>query len=246
MPEPNKDQNPDQNIDPAKPTFTQEQQDYISNNIVKERLARQAASLREEFKTTLATEIEKAITKAKEAPIVDLGTGDDKDKAAREQHKALLEQEQAKTKKEQEKAALLDKQLAESRNENERILKHNAITKAMKGIGFHSPEEVEMLIDRHVEKSPDGKGYVIKENGVVKENASLEPMTLAEYLRDWASARPYSVDSSLITGAGSTPGNASSQGQVKTKADLKNAKEKSEYIKKFGYDAFEKLPLGGK
>src|SRR4051812_45969724 len=123
MPEPNTD--PTQNTDPTKPTFTQEQQDYISNNIVKERLARQAASLREEFKTTLATELEKAL-KAKEVPIVE--PSDDKDKAAREQHKALLEQEQAKTKKEQEKAALLDKQLAESRNENERILKHNAIT----------------------------------------------------------------------------------------------------------------------
>jgi hypothetical protein len=243
-------ENQNTNTDPnaSKITFSTEQQEHV-NNVVKERLARQAASLRTDFDKSLNEKLEALRTelaaKKTEQQVNAGATEKEKEEESKRQQRELIEAEQRKTETERKRAQELDRQLKETQATNKQILKHNAIQSALKGIGFHSPDEVELLIDKYIEEAPDGKGYVVKVNGVVKENASLEPMSIADYMREWAGARPWAVDSKLVGGAGSTPnGSAGENGQVKTKADLKTWKEKSDYISKFGLDQFSKLPMG--
>jgi len=87
----------------------------------------------------------------------------------------------------------------------------------------------------------------VKENGNIKLNSGMTPMTLTEYFSQFAAARPYLVKGAVKNGTGAAEsGRAGSfqnnLGTIKTKADVKTTKEKVEYITKFGYAAWEKLP----
>ncbi len=224
--------------------FTPEQQEYF-NTTVKARLARQQKELEKTFTeryTTLETQINDLKSQVK--PEGDKGgDGDpatkDMTEAQRKQHKELLEAEQRKAAAEAKKREEAEKQLTEAKKAIAERDKLDAIRKAMSGKGFHSPEEVIKLTGDQVELSADGKNYVVKENGILVENSSLEPMTLDEFYAHVAATKTWLVSSDLVSGTGATP--AGKSPTVTSKADLKNAQEKSEYIERHGMEAFLKL-----
>jgi hypothetical protein len=217
--------------------FNEAQQKHV-NKLVQDRLARQEATLKTDFEKSMNEKLD-ALRKELAPPSDDATKTED---ATKKQHRELLEAEQRKAKVEQLKAQELEKKLKDTEGTLAKRDKRDAMTKAMNGIGFHSPEEVLLLTDAAIELSPDGKGYVVRENGVIKENSSLEPMALEEFFRVYAQARPWSVNEDLVAGAGSAPGKTN-VGTVRSRVDLKDAKSKSDYIDKFGYDAYEALPM---
>lgn len=157
----------------------------------------------------------------------------------------LLNNEKSRTKAAEELALKTKEEAKAVAAENMSIRKEIAISKATGG-RFLDMDAVMAMTASKIEYDDDSKTFVVRENGVIRQNSSLQNMTLEEYFEEFGKKRPYLVNSDVVGGAGSTEnkkGGLSAVGVVNTKADLKTIKEKSDYIKKFGIDAFEKLPL---
>lgn len=216
--------------------FNEAQQKHV-NKIVQERLTRQ--------ETALKTDFEKALNEKLEALRTELTPQENKDRGAddatKKQQRELIEAEQRKAAAEKQKREDAEKKLNDANSAIAKRDKRDAMKMAMNGVGFHSIDEVMLLTDANVELSADGKSYVVRENGVIKENSSLEPMSLEEYFRAWAQSRPWSVNEDLISGVGSAPGKGIVS-TVRSRADLKSPQSKSDYIDKFGLQAYEDLP----
>jgi hypothetical protein len=226
---------------------TPEIQTWI-DTVIQKRLGREREAHRTELTTrdtemaTLKQQVADLTTKLTPDPSKkDEKPGDDND-PVRKQHKQLLEDEARKATAAEKKAAdaqkekdVLQKQLAQRD-------KLEAIRRAMKDVGFHNEDEVVKLTEDLIEPTADGKGYVVRENGVVKENAALDPMPLDEFYREWAKPRPWFVNSDLVNGTGARPGSEKNGGLVTKKSDLKDRKAKSEYIDKNGMESFLGLP----
>jgi hypothetical protein len=234
------DNNADTTQDQQKPQYTEEQQKHI-DSIVEERLARQKKTLATEFQTNLTTELDKLRKELTPAP---KGKKEGENDAEANQARQLIENEKAEARQAREAAQRLQTELDTAKKQNAEILKKQSITTAMRECNFYNPEEVMLLTESRIELDPETGKYIVRENGVVKKNSSLEPMTLEEFFKGYAQARPYLVNGSVVPGAGSSENSrqGSHRTTVASKADLKSAKEKSEYIEKFGLDAFEKLP----
>lgn len=226
-----------------KVTFTEDQQTVI-NTLINQRFAK-VSEKHETEKKALADE-KAALVAELEA----LKSGKAKKEGAEEdpkekQYKDLLTNEKAQTaaaKAALEKEGNEKKALAE---ENMRIRKEIAINQASGG-RFLDMEAVLSMVQGKIEYDEDTKSFVVREGGIIRQNASLQNMTLAEYFDDFAKKRPYLVRSDVVGGAGSSEnagGAGPSVGVVRAKADLKSFKEKSAYITKFGLPAYEALPL---
>lgn len=241
--EPN--QNPDQpTTEPTKVELTPEQQELVNKQIAA-RLSRQEKQLTETFNST-KTQLEEQMKtlsdqlEALKTPGKKDG-GDDTEEAKRLQTKALIDAEVAKrtqTEKKLNEATAEKERLA---NELKATQKRQAMNDAMQGNNFTNNTFVVKLTDDMVEYDEALKTYVVKENGVVKENASLDPMTLAEFYADFAAKNPGFVSSDARGGAGSTPG-SKQQGTVTKRSDFKTLKQKSDWITANGQQAFEDLP----
>lgn len=234
---------------PAKVEFTPEQQEHI-NTLFNQRFGKIQSKHEQEMKA-MSEAIETLKTKVPDpAPVVPAAKSATEEENAR-QMKAFLDQEKAVTKGVQ---SLLDAERADKAKviaENKKILKDQAINEAAgtlpNGVEFYELKTVKKLVEDDIEFDGDTNQWVVKENGNVKLNSGMTPMTLTEYFSQFAAARPYLVKGAVKSGSGSAEsGRAGSfqqnLGTVKTKADVKTTKEKVEYITKFGYPAWEKLP----
>lgn len=241
----------------AKPTLSPEQQELF-NTTLKARLTRQKEQMTQEFTANAESKLNEMLT----AKLTELGLnekgekigaaeekdGNEKTKEQREQHKRLIEEEQRKTLAEKRRAEELKKQNDEIMKQNEHILKMQAIRDALTearsthGLEFHSPQEVIKLTEDMIDKNADGKAYIVRQNGVVLENAALEPVGLSEFFVNWAKERPWAVNAETVSGTGSTPGSKGNSGMVTKKSDLKDRKLKADFIDKFGAEAFLALP----
>jgi hypothetical protein len=144
---------------------------------------------------------------------------------------------------EKQRADKLDAELADSRK-NQAI--RDAASHLDGGLEFHDLPMVTELVKGFVVLDKDSNSYVVKINGVVKMNNSLTPMTLSEYFVEFATQRPYLVKSQAKAGAGSQESGTQGQvgvGVIRSRADLKTVLQKTDYINKFGYDAYAKLPI---
>lgn len=228
--------------------FTQEQQDHIQNLFnqrfakIKEQEEAKAKALQEQIDALKAQQPTKEPVAAT-------------DEELRKQNLALLNAEKqntatVKTAWEQEKAARIKVE-----EENAKILKDQAIINAASRLGtveFHDLNLVKELVQGQVFFDKDSNQFVVKENGVVKNNSSMQPMSLSEYFLAFATDRPYLVKGVAKGGSGSSESGRNSNqfdaGVIRSKADLsKGTKEqavkaKSDYISKFGYEQFAKLP----
>jgi hypothetical protein len=233
---------------PPKVEFTAEQQEHI-NNLFNQRFGKIQSKHEQEIKG-LSDSIELLKAKQTPEPPAPPAKSATEEENAR-QMKAFLDQEKAVTKGVQ---SLLDAERADKAKviaENKKILKDQAINEAAgtlpNGVEFYELKTVKKLVEDDIEFDGDTNQWVVKENGNIKLNSGMTPMTLTEYFSQFAAARPYLVKGAVKSGSGSAEsGRAGSfqtnLGTVKTKADVKTTKEKVEYITKFGYAAWEKLP----
>lgn len=241
-----KDGNPIVENPPAKVEFTPEQQEHI-NNLFNQRFAKITSKHESEMKA-MSDAIEALKTKPPETKKDDPPSGGN-DEENKRQMKALLDAERQNTTNVKN---MLEAEKAEKTKiieENKRILKDQAINEAASslpnGIEFHELKTVKKLVEDDIVFDADSNQWVVKENGVVKQNNSLQPMTLSEYFAQFAAARPYLVKGSVKGGSGSAESGrqqVGGVGVVKSKADIKTTKEKVAFISKFGYEEWAKLP----
>lgn len=177
---------------------------------------------------------------------------DKDDPEGKKRYKELIDAEKAKTSKADEKAKLNETKAkaAEARELN--LRKETAMSRAMqKAAKFVDTSDVMDLTSKNIVWNDELERFVVLgPDKKIKQNSTLDPMTLEEYFTDFAQKRPYLVNGDIVAGAGShEAGGNAAIGTVHTKADLKRStdtltrKAKSEYIDKFGLDAFENLPL---
>jgi hypothetical protein len=232
--------------EPVKVEFTPEQQEHI-NGLFNTRFAKVQTKHEAEMKAMSDAIEALKTTKVEPPPVVVPPSGDPEEN--KRQMKALLDAEKLQTRNIQ---SLLDVEKAAKEKviaENKRILKEQAINDAAQnlpnGLEFHELKTVKKLTEDDISFDEDSNQWVVKENGVIKQNASLIPMTLSEYFASFAAARPYLVKGTTKGGSGGAEGGTPTVrgvGVVRTKADVKSTKEKVDYITNFGYDAWAKLP----
>jgi hypothetical protein len=226
------------------PQFSTEQQDFI-NKIINDRFGK-VSSKHEAEKSALEAKVNELTTKLTEAtkvvdPDLDGKGKNDKDK---EQFKQLLDTEKTKAKNAELNAANAVADAKKAQEEVLRVRKEVAISRSATKQNFHELEVVSKMIWDNIEWNDEIKGFVIIENGSIKQNSSLQPMSLDEYLLDFASKRPYLVNGDVKSGTGATENSkGGTAALVRSKADLRTAKEKSDFITKFGLEKFEALPL---
>lgn len=178
------------------------------------------------------------------------GAGSGDDDARQNQIKEILANEKSQT---AAAKAALEASKTEAAGLHKEILrtrKEIAIQNATAG-RFLDMEAVQSMTENKIEWDEDTKAFIVRENGIVRQNSSLQNMTLAEYFEEFGKKRPFLVRSDVVGGAGSSENAGSSSsalGIVRTKADLQGAtprdfKKKSDYITKFGLAAFEALPI---
>lgn len=222
--------------------FTEEQQTAIGK-LFDKRFAT-ISSKHDAEKKTLAEE-----TAALKAELEELKAGKPAKKEGDEdpkeaQYKDLLKNEKSQTKAAKDALEASKSEATGLQKENLRIRKEVAIRESA-GNRFLDMEVVMAMVSEKIEYDADSKTFVIREAGVVRQNSSLQNMTLAEYFEEFGKKRPYLVNSDVVGGAGSSEStrSISNVGVVRSKADLKNYREKSDYISKFGLPAFEALPI---
>lgn len=230
----------------VKPQLDAETQDYV-NNLFNQRFAKIQSKHEQELKA-LSDKLEELKTAPPVAvPPVVVPTTDPEE--SKRQMKQLLDAEKANTRSIQ---SLLDVEKADKLKviqENKTILKNQAISDAVQdlpnGLEFHEVKTVKKLTEDDISFDEDSNQWVVKENGVIKQNASLVPMTLSEYFAAFAAARPYLVKGTTKGGSGSAESGAPTVkgvGIVRSKADVKSVKEKVDFISNFGYDKWAALP----
>lgn len=237
--------------------FSAEQQEHI-NKLFTDRFGKISGKHDSEMKAMAdkLEEMKKAIEDAgKKTTTTAAAAGSEPNKdddESKKQMKALLDAEKANT---TNMKSLLDVERTEKLRvieENKRILKAQAINDAALGlpggIEFYELSTVKKLTEDNIAFDVDSNQWVVKENGTVKMNSSLLPMTLTEYFTAFAAERPYLVKGTNKSGTGSAESgrgnaNAGGTGVVRSRADLKTVKAKVDFIDKFGFEKWEELPI---
>jgi hypothetical protein len=228
-------------------TFDDAQKDAISK-IIEERIGRQNKKHSEELAAAQAAK-DAAENALKEEREKSGKKKEDSTDAEKDQFKHILEGEKKLTLQERQAREAAEARIKAVEQENKRIVKDVAIRDAIQDqdtFQFHDVNVVKTLTERFIHFDEDTGKHVIKdENGVIRQNNALQPMTLKEFFSQFASQHPYLVTSNVKGGSGAGESNRSGGGMSKitSKADFKNYQEKVEYITKFGGEAYEKLPL---
>lgn len=126
----------------------------------------------------------------------------------------------------------LSKQLLEAKERSRKTLIKEAFITASKDISFFDPMEVYTLIENQIDV--DESDQVVITNPRTRQprlNSNMEPMTLAEYLAEFATQKPYLVRASNRdggTGAGGSRRVDSSTSSPSSKTDI-NAMTNEEF-----------------
>lgn len=234
---------------PKTPEFTAEQQEHI-NKLFNQRFATVQSKHENEMKL-MSEAIQDLKTKQPVVVAEPVKEGADAEENKR-QMKALLDQEKSQT---ANMRTLLETEKAEKAKvleENKAILKAQAIQDAAaslpNGVEFHELKTVKKLTEDDISFDKDSNQWVVKENGVVKLNASMLPMTLTEFYASYAATHPYLVKGVNKGGSGSAESGRSGSVQngtttIRAKEDFaKDTKAKVKFISDFGYEAYAALP----
>lgn len=197
-------------------SFSQEQQAHI-DRIIQDRLARDRDKRKSELDVLAA---EKAALEAKlhEAAQAAAAKGESKDGLSAEQavefkkinDKLQLELDAAR------KAA--EQKTLESKAKADQLVSYQkevAIVNAAQAAGFIDPSMVVQLTKDNVTIDEDGKIQIIGNNKEQRYNSAYQPLSLVEYMQEFATQRPYLVRSDTKTGAGSTTVNIPGGAQYK-------------------------------
>jgi hypothetical protein len=83
------------------------------------------------------------------------------------------------------------------------------------------------------------------ESSLPRLNSSVLPMSVGEYLQEFATRHPYLVvNPETRNNGGGSPAPAAPP-KARSKSDLKTVRDKSLFIDTYGYDAWERLPVKG-
>lgn len=227
-------------VEAEKVTFTESQQAFI-NKLFDTRFSKIESKHNDELKRVndkhnSDLEAAKVATAKKDTP------GDED--ANMKQLKDLLRTEQSKTVSEKARADVAEKHSKDTESAMQKVQKLNAIRDAASKQNFFELVTAVKLTEDSIVWSDEHNTFVVMVDGVVKQNSSLQPMSLEEFYTAYAAGHPYLVNGDVKAGAGSThAGGTSGAGVVNTKADLKTWEQKSNYIDRYGLSAFEKLPI---
>ena len=178
-------------VKPVKVEFDELQKEHV-NKVIQDRLGRQKTALETQFEERLQSELVKLRAELTPPKKEEKKDKDDPVEMAKEQARQFIEEERRKA----TTAALKQKEAEEKVKKLEedfaKVRKQDAMRKAMANSGyqFHSPEEVLMLTERFIETASDGTYIVRDENGKVRENSSLDTMSMEEYYADFGKVRP--------------------------------------------------------
>ncbi len=90
----------------------------------------------------------------------------------------------------------LSGELDNAQGEVEALRKRSAIQDALRNIAFHDPAEVAEAIESRVRFDKAlGRHVILNPSGVPTLNNALEPMTVDEYVRDYAARKPWTIRS---------------------------------------------------
>jgi len=220
------------------------------NEIVTERLSEQQAKHAEELakiQKDFEAKLEEAIKGKKKA-----GEEDVED-PVKKQYEQILADEKNKAKNAEELATKRQKEVDDLNQRLRAKDKDDAIRKACDGLNFLEMDDVLTLTSGKVEYDEQSKQFVVRENGIIKQDDTLKPMKLKDYYKQWADSRPHMVGAEAVGGAGSSESRGGSGGNgtlIRSKADIyklptkeEQTKAKVEFIKKHGFAKWESLPL---
>ncbi len=243
MPEPN-----EVVVENTPPTFTDEQRNQV-NQLIEGKITSLQTKHQAEIdriKAEAAAERQAAIDAAVKEKEKSSGKLTD---AEREEMQSVLNREKTATEAQKKAREAAEEKYKNLETENYNIRKDQALTSAISNqdaFNFVDVNIVKVLTDKYVSWDDDAKTYVVKDdNGAVRQNSSLQPMTLKEFFTEFGMNHPYLVASRVKNGSGSGESARTNGGTLKpvsAKTDLKTTKEKSDYINKFGGEAYEKLP----
>lgn len=192
-------------------TFTPQQQEVI-DKIIQERLARNENKFKKELESIRQ---EKATLESK-LQTTNPSTGENSTNSdANSTQNPSIEEQLAEfkrisenSKKEVEAARKAAEQKEkEAKQARERLLdqqKRWAIANEAAKANFFDNDLVVELVTKNVKVDEDGNITVVGDNGEQRYNAAYQPMTLGEFLGEFAQKRQYLVRSDVKTGTGST------------------------------------------
>lgn len=235
---------------PPKVEFSKEQQDLI-NSLFDTRFGKITSKHNDE-KKALQDKIDE-LTKLLDAKGTDDkdnkdGKGKDKENLEK-QFKALLDAEKQNSQRALDIARQKEEEVKATNAKLKDFEKSQAMREAagsLETVEFVDWKLVKKYTEENIVWDDDANTWVVKENGQIRQNNSLQPMTLAEFYKEFASQHPYLVKGVTKGGAGSGEGAGRERagiGKVTSKADLKTVKDKVAFIRDFGQEAYEKLPL---
>jgi hypothetical protein len=196
-------------------TFTPEQQ-VVVDRIIQDRLGREKNASR------AAVDAANAAKAALEAQLADAKKNIRPDGDANADQIAEFKRVSEQSRQEVEasrKAAELKSQEAKAAQDRlAQYKKEVAITNEASKQGFIDPSIVVHLVSGHVQVGEDGKMTVVGDNGEQRFNAAYQPMSVEEYISEFAAQKKYLVRGDTKTGAGSTPG-SSTPGQPQYKPE---------------------------
>jgi hypothetical protein len=97
------------------------------------------------------------------------------------------------------------KALAASQKTNKSIRINQSLTDAAAAEGIIDPSLAATLLARYIHITDNGTFQVRSEENVPRLNPDMSPLTLQQFVKQFAEQRPYLVASTLRSGAGSTP-----------------------------------------
>jgi len=194
-------------------TFDERQQAKI-NALIQQKQGEAAREVRAELATAKAAEAalaaELATAKAALAKATPAGKGKAAEDVAELQaqvNEMKLASQSTLQELETTKRLAMDKakEVADAKNETLKVRKEVAMHKAVGKLSFVDPAMVAKLTDDSIKwDEQKGRFVVISESGTEKLNASMEPMSLEEFYKGFATENPYLVKADARGGAGSS------------------------------------------
>jgi hypothetical protein len=209
------------------------------NEIVTERMSQVAATHAAEL-VKMQKDFEAKLL-AKKEPVKE------DDDPLKKQYETLLRDSKTSTEAAEALAGKRQKSIEALETELRSNKKDQSMRSACNGMNFVDVDAVIQLTGKNIEFDEASKQFVVRENGIIKQDDTLKPMKLKDFFAKWAEERPYMVGADAVGGTGSSESRGRDAGTgsvIKTKADFgKDTKAKSQWIAKHGFAKFELLPL---
>lgn len=180
-----------------------------------------------------ALEALRTVQNLEDKKLIDAGQVEEMKKKIREQYESKLSEK--------------EKELAESEQQKHKLVMSYSFanSKTINEQTVLPPDVAEAYFGRFF-KVEDGKAIAYDSNGnvIYSKEKPGEPANFDEALQTIIDQYPQKdrILKAAPGGSGTVPGSGANMQGVRSKADLKTAKDKAKYISQYGREAYEKLP----